>query len=245
MSGEHIEITTQILHINLAMNRTLSSVNKNLDAFRMALLDYLLDRIDDSENIGNMSERHDLCPFRENLIEFLDHEMTGFIDRKYLKHCSLSLAEHLPWDNVRMVFRFSHYYLVTFIDEGFSETESYKIDRCCSSAGEDDFLSLLSIKKLFHNIPRLLICLGCLISKMMHSPVDIRIGFSTDLSPHIQYRLRPLACGCIVEIHKVLSINLSGKNREHISNLYWLHFNYLYRTCKFSKNNVSFTGFLS
>ena len=54
--------------------------------------------------------------------------MTFIINAQNFQYSFLPAAEHLPRNNVGMMFRLGHNYLITFTHESFAERESDKID---------------------------------------------------------------------------------------------------------------------
>ena len=51
----------------------------------------------------------------------------------------------------------------------------------------------------------------------MYSAMYIGVGLSGKSIPQIQYGLWSLGCGGIVKINQLLSINLTGKQRKHLT----------------------------
>jgi hypothetical protein len=54
--------------------------------------------------------------------------------------------------------------------------------------------------------------------------MDVSVGFGTYPHPFVDDSLGTLTGRSVIEIHDLLSINLSGKNREHISDICNSHF---------------------
>ena len=149
--------------------------------------------------------------------------MTVIVYSENLKNRILPHTQHLPWNNVGMMFCLGYDYFISFLHESFAERKGHKINGCRRPGSKYYFLSAFCIEKIPYSIPRSLIFIRSHFSKSMHSPMDIGIEFRSEPVPFINDRSRTLTSCSIVKIHKILPIYLRTENRKLLSDISYIH----------------------
>ncbi len=89
-----------------------------------------------------------------------------------------------------------------------------QVDRFGGSAHEDDFRRNRGMDECLHADPRRLECIGRALAQRMHAPMHIGIVFSVKARNRVDYRLRFLRGGCVVEINDPLAMHAALQDRE-------------------------------
>ena len=130
--------------------------------------------VDGSQRIGNMVAENQLGAFREGFLKGFQDQAPLFIHRDYPKAGTGALTQHLPGNDVGMVFHGGNPDLVTSLQESCKPL-GYQVDPFGGTGSHDDFMGMGGIKMLLDLDPRLLIRICSLLGKGMHPPVDIGI----------------------------------------------------------------------
>ena len=64
----------------------------------------LLDRIDGAERIGNVGDTHQTRSIVDEFLKFIHDQLAAIVDGPDTQAAAFFLAEHLPGDNVRVMF---------------------------------------------------------------------------------------------------------------------------------------------
>ena len=91
------------------------------------------------------------------------------------QHGFLALTEHLPGNDVRMVFQTAYNNLIPFANKRFSKGESQGIEAVGRSLREDDLIATLCPDEIRHFLPCLFVLTRRYLTQMMHSAVDIAV----------------------------------------------------------------------
>ena len=71
VAGESVEVAIEFLHIDREVRHRLSAVDQHRNAAAMGGVDDALHRIDRAQRVGDVNDRHQLRPRRQQLLEFL------------------------------------------------------------------------------------------------------------------------------------------------------------------------------
>src|SRR5205823_2891032 len=136
VSGEHIKIAAERLHVDRHTRHRLTPVNQYLRALRMGETDDLLDRQYRAGDIRDMGNRDEASARRELRLEFREVEPTGRVDPGKDKPSTDAPAQHLPGHDVGMVFELTDQYFVAGLKEGRTPALRHEVDRLGRTADE-------------------------------------------------------------------------------------------------------------
>ena len=80
------------------------AVHQDRHALRMGHGNDLFDRIDGSQGIGNLGDRHQFGARAQQRRKLLQDQFAGIIDRRDTKRGSGLFGQHLPGHNIRVMF---------------------------------------------------------------------------------------------------------------------------------------------
>ena len=90
-------------------------------------------RVHKTQYIGDVRHANNPGTLADKGFQLLGIQPAVFIYFPHYYPASLSLAKHLPWHNIGMMFALSYDYLVTLRYEGFSKTECHESESCSGS----------------------------------------------------------------------------------------------------------------
>ena len=178
MAREGIEITGEVLDVDLHVGHGLSAVDQNGDAPFFGHGDHFTQRIDGPDCVGNVSESDESSPLSEHGLKDLKVDVASWVDGGNTEVSRSSLAQHLPGNDVRMVFKGRDENFIAGIDIGIAPRTRHEIDGLSRVSHEDDLSPICGVKEALHLIARSLIELGCFCRQSVHTSVDVgvRVG---------------------------------------------------------------------
>ena len=105
MSGENDEIRAEGLHIDREVRDGLCGIDQHRGAELLGGCRHFTDRIDRAERVGNPGDGKDSGFFGKELLECGLIQHAVIIAGNHAQHCASALGEHLPWNDVRVVFQ--------------------------------------------------------------------------------------------------------------------------------------------
>ncbi len=123
-----VEIDASALHIDRHVRRGLSAIDQRQRADSVRLADDLLNRIDRSEHVGHMADRHQLCLGRNDVVDITQIEMAADGDRNSLENRPLALTKHHPRDKIGVMLHFGNHDLVTLVDIHLAPGIGHQVD---------------------------------------------------------------------------------------------------------------------
>src|SRR5262245_49782131 len=95
----------------------------------MRVRGHLFDRIHCAQRVGDVSQSYQSGPLIEQRCVLVEKELASVVAWHDAKPAALLVAQHLPGDDVGMVFQLRQDDLVTVPEESAREAMHYQIDR--------------------------------------------------------------------------------------------------------------------
>lgn len=214
MSGKSVKVYIAFLYVKSLMHNALRAIDKNRNPVRMRNSDNLAQGIDQTENVGDLSNCQNLSLRSDQSFQFRNLKMSRIINRKNLQGSTSPLAQELPGNNVRMMLSFRHNYFIATLHECLPKGIGDKIDGTGSTGCENNLSPVLSIEKFPDGIAGSLIFIRSFGSKEMYCTMDIGIVAGRHQRKLVENLDRPLGSRCIVEINQLLAIYFLRKGRK-------------------------------
>src|SRR5687767_15158932 len=116
MSGEDIEIRIEVLDVDAAVRNSLSAVNKHGDSAAVRYLDHGFDRVDGPQSVGDMDHTDQTGAIIQKLFVLLQDQLAAVVDRDDAQPRTGLFAQHLPGNDVGVMFDPADQDLVTLRD---------------------------------------------------------------------------------------------------------------------------------
>ena len=176
MTGKRQEIRAHGLHVGGQVGDGLRGIDQHQRARRFCRAGHYLHRIDRAKRVGNPCESEDFHPSAEQRVEGLLIESAIVVAGNHLEGGSGSLAEHLPRDDVRMMFQGGNEHFVARPDaarEG--EDVGHQIDAGGGAGSEDHLVAGCRVQVLRHRFARVFKRLGGGAGQLVGAAVDVGI----------------------------------------------------------------------
>ena len=138
MAGKGVEITIQILYVCLHMRRGLGTVDDGDGTDSMGFGDDFLNGTLHAKDVADSSKGDDFR-FVINLSQIFVCKMAFFVEVHVFQYSPRFLADTLPCDQIRMVFRNRNDDFVTFFKARFGIAAGNQVEGFCRIAHKDDF----------------------------------------------------------------------------------------------------------
>ena len=214
MTGEHIELGIQILHIHFQMGNGLRSVDQYRNLVIMGFFSDLLYRIDRTEHIRHMCNRDKFCPFRKKTTERIHAQLAFFIHRNHFQRDPFTGSLYLPGNDIGMVFHHRNDHFVAGRHTFVGKAGSNQVDRLCRPTRENNLVGRAGVQELLHGLACILMRFRRRLAQEMNAAVNIGIHIiiaTLDLFHHTAWLL---GCRSVVEVNKRLIVYLMIQNRE-------------------------------
>lgn len=212
VSGESKEVAVESLYIDWHVGHTLSTINEDRHIVLMSYAHNLANRVDGAQHVADVSAANEFGLVREQLLIRIKVECTQICHGYDSKDGSLSLAHHLPRDNVAMMLHRTDDDFIISMNESFSKSESEEVDAFCGTSREENLGRGTSIDKGSYSFSTGLMQFGGLLGKEMHASVDIGIDIIIFIDHRLNHLFGLLGCGTIVEINERMVIDLSTED---------------------------------
>ena len=196
------------------MYGALRAVDQHRNAVGVGDPRHLFDRHQRAEHVRHVGDRHHLGARTDQLLEFVDQEVSLIVDRRPFDHRALAFAEEMPRHDVGMVLHDREDDLVAGLDALAAERIGDEVDRLGGIAGEDDLFLAPGIEKCRHFFARAFVGFGRLVGEIMQAAMHVGVLRRVGLVDAIEHRLRLLRRGGVVEIDKRLAIDLRREDRK-------------------------------
>jgi len=190
---DRVEVAIEILYIDRHVGHRLGAVDQNGYTVRMGQCDHFPDGVDRSQGVGNMPEGDELGTFAQKLFVGPSFEVAGFIQWHDDQFGAGLLAEHLPGNDVGVMFHLGDEDLVIAADMLASPGLCHQVDRFGRIAGDDDF-------------PR--------IRGLVHAAMDARVFIGVEVGHAIDDHAWLLGARRTVEKDQGLAPHGLFENRE-------------------------------
>src|SRR5258708_12806033 len=180
----------------------------------MSHLHHLLRGGDGAKGVRDLGDGDEARPGTEQLLVLLEDDLTAIVDRGDTQMGALLCAQHLPGNDVGMVFNPTDDDLVVLADVAPAPTLRHEIDRFGRTADEYDLLCRRGIEKMRYLLAGILVgvCSPCreFVSGTMHIAVLILL----ELRDALDTTLRLLRSRRVVQPDERLAMHALLQNRE-------------------------------
>ena len=214
MSRKHIELGIQILHIYLDVRNRLCSVYQYRYIVLVSDINHLLNWVYRTQYIGYMHYGNQSGSLGEQTPVGIHTQFALLVDRYHLEGDSFFGSLYLPGNDVGMVFHDRQNHFVAFIHTCIGKRGCNQVDGFGGTPCKYNLVGMAGIEKLLDCFSSLLVCLGGSLTQEVHPTVYIGIYIVITLFDLFHNATRFLGCGSVVKINQILSVYLTGKNRE-------------------------------
>ena len=209
-----IEVAVERLHIDSKVIGGLGAVDEDRRPVRVRQFHDSTDRVDRPQRIREMNDRHQLGPRPDQPFQLVPRQLTVVGDRRYPEDGPGLLAEHLPRDDVRMMFHAGDDDLVTRSHLRAAERLGHQVDAFRGVAGEDHLTRLARVEKPLNRPSHGLVSLGGRLGEIVHAPVDVGVRLRVVPGQGIEHGPGFLSGRRVVEIDERLSAHIPLQDRE-------------------------------
>ena len=217
MAGEHVEITTQILHIHGEVGQGLCAIDQDGCTHCFSCSGDLFHRVDGAQRIAGVTDCDQLGFFTQQVAVGIQVQITVLQQRDHLDHGTGTLGDHLPGHDVGVVFQRAEDDLVTDFQVAQAPAIRHQVDRFGGAAGPDDLAAVCCVKILGHLLSCLFEAQGGFGTQVMRGTVNVGVGGLVVLCYRINHRVRFLCGGGVVQIGQRLAADLLRQNRKLIA----------------------------
>ena len=160
MPGEGVEVAIQLLHVHAQVRHRLGAVEQHGDAPGVGQVDDRLDRVDRAQRVGDVGQRDELRPRRQQALELVQEQFAGSLigttrSRAPFSSQSICQGTMLEWCSIQVMRTSSPAW-----SRCPAEALGDEVDRLGGAAGEDDLARLGALRKLLHLDPGRLVSLA-------------------------------------------------------------------------------------
>src|SRR5262245_25468571 len=143
----------------------------------------------------------------------IQNQLAVVIDGNHPQSRTDLFTEHLPWNNIGVVFHRRDDDLISHLEEGSPITLRNQVNRFGGTANEDTFLfAPVDEETLYLPARRFIIC-GCPLTQVVDTTMNIRILGAVIAIQRVDNTLWFLTGGPVVEVHQGLAMDLLLQNR--------------------------------
>ena len=174
VAGEGEEIGTQGLDVDGQMGGGLGGIDHDERAGLFRGGGHFGDRVDGAEGVGNPGEGEDFGALAEERGEGVLIKRAVVVAGNHLEGRAGPLAEHLPRDDVRVVFQGGNEDFVAFSDAaGETEDVGDEVDAVGGAGGEDDLVRGGGVELVGDGLPGIFKGLGGEAGEVVGAAVDV------------------------------------------------------------------------
>lgn len=196
------------------MGDGLSTIDQHAGSIPFGHFGHLFDRQDGAKAIGGLGERDEARLGIQEASVFLHHDLALIVDGDDANDGASLLGNHLPWDDIGVMFEHGNEDLVTGLQEFVAEGVSDEVDGFGGTADEDNFLAGGSAEEVANFIAGLFVGIGGSGGEGMGGAMDIRIVLRVVAADGIDDGLGFLGRGGIVEPDQGLPVDQLMENGE-------------------------------
>src|SRR6185437_16679288 len=97
VAGKDIEVTTDIVHVDIHVNSRLCTVDEDRNAARMREFYHLFYRHNGTKHIRHVRDGNHLRSRRKQFLKLVKQKISVFVDRRPFDDGALSLTQEMPW----------------------------------------------------------------------------------------------------------------------------------------------------
>ena len=205
MTAEGKKISVHFLHINRHMRCALRCVNNSNSANLMRSGNSLGNRIQTSQNIGNLCHRYNFGFFGYSSVNSLITDAAVNSTFNVLYYCTCLLCNHAPGQHVAVMLHNRGNDFITGLKVSQTIAVSYQVQAFRSIAGKNNLLLALGIDELLHSNARIFINVGCLHCQVIQATQRISIVLEIKITLCLNNAGRLLCGSRVVQISNIVS----------------------------------------
>ena len=205
VTAEGKKISVHFLHINRHMRCALRCVNHSNSANLMRSGNSLSNRVQASQNVGNLCHRYDFSFFGYSCIDSLIADAAVSSTFNVLYYSTGLLRNHAPWQHVAVMLHNRGNDFITGLKVSQTVAVSHQIQAFRSIAGENNFLLAFGIDELLHSNECIFINVGCLHCQVIQATQRISIVFEIKITLCLNNAGRLLCGSRVVQISNIVS----------------------------------------
>ena len=187
------------------MRCALRCVNNSNSANLMRSTDSLGNRIQTSQNVGNLCHRYDFSFFGYSCIDSLIADAAVNSTFNVLYYSTGLLRNHAPGQHVAVMLHNSGNDFITGLKVSQTVAVCHQIQAFRSIAGKNNFLLAFGIDELLHSNARIFINIGCLHCQVIQATQWISIVFEIKITLCLNNASRLLCGSRVVQISNIVS----------------------------------------
>ncbi len=156
----------------------------------------------------------------EQLFVLVEEKFALVADGHNAQHRAGLLAEHLPGHDVRVMFHRGDNDLIAGVQVGAAPTLRDEVDALGGTANEDDFARLGRAEEAAYLLTCLLVSAGGTLTQQMDGTMNVGVVVAVVVLQGVEYRLRLLRGGRVVEIDEWLTVNLLAEDRKILADVH-------------------------
>ena len=176
--------------------------------------DNVLNRDDGTDGVAGMGDRDDLGARRKHLFEAVEEEIARLVGRYGTDDRAGSLGNHLPRDDIGVVFERGDQDLVARLEVGAAPTAGDEVDPLGHAAHEDDFLGIARIDEGADLFARAFEIAGRGFAERIDAAVDIGVFRLVAMTHGVDHGPRFLRAGGAVEEDQRFAVHGGRQNGE-------------------------------
>ena len=154
-----------------------------------------------------MGDSNELCALIQQRVISIKQQLAGIVHRYDAQQCALLFTEHLPGDDVRVMFHRRDNDLVAGADELTTIAVHYEVDALGGAAHKDAFFCIARVQETLHLLARSLISRRGFLTEVVYAPMNVRVLLFDILAAAIDHDLRHLRRRAIVQIDERLTVD--------------------------------------
>ena len=200
VAGEAVEVATDRLHIDAPVHRGLRAVEQHLRTMRVGERDDAFDRRNGAEHVRHMrdGDEADLAIGKLGL-KVVHVEFAAVGDAADAKFVALVVAQHLPRDDVGVVFKFADQHRLAGLHHAAAPAMGDEVHRLGAVAGEDDLARVGGVEEAGRGGARFLIGIGGEFREPVSAAMDIGVGRFHAADHGVDHGARLLGRGAGIE----------------------------------------------
>jgi hypothetical protein len=212
--GEDVEVGTQRLDVHRQVRDGLGAVDEDQRARRVGHLDHLADRVDGSQRVRDVGERHQLRAQAEEHLEDVQAEKPVVRDGDELQVAVHFLGQDLPRDQVRVVFHLREDDRVTRADIPAAPAVGDQVDGLGRVAGPHDLVGGRRVDEPCDPGTGALVLLRRPLADLVDGAVHVRVVLAVVAVHRLYDGARLLAGGGRVQVDQPLPVRTLLQDRE-------------------------------
>ncbi len=139
VAGEDVEVAIVGLHVDLHVRNGLGAVEQNFGAVTVGEFDDVVNGSNGAERVGNLSEGDEARLGSEQLVIFVEQDLSGVVHGDDSQSRASFGAQHLPGNDVGVMLEPSNDDFIALADILAAPALRDEIDALGCAADEDDF----------------------------------------------------------------------------------------------------------